>query len=258
MVIGFAILAVIIAFAGAVIWRTQMHYRRVEFIRTYSFPPGLFNKLAERRPGLARRDMALVSRGLRHFFLAYLNSGKEFVSMPSQVADDLWHEFILYTKHYDEFCRKAFGGFFHHSPAAVLSAQSKAGNAGLRRVWWHCCREENIDAVRPGRLPLLFALDAKLKIGDGFVYTPECAALKADGRSDVYCAGDFSSSSFDGGTSGFGEGAAEGGIGGSSGGGSTGGGADGGGSDGGSSDSGSSDSGGGGCGGGGCGGGGGD
>lgn len=237
MVVGYAIAGGVVALAGWIFWRSHVRYRRAEFIRRYAFPAGLFDKLAARRPGLERRDIALVSRGLRHFFLAYLNSGRQFVSMPSQVADDLWHEFILYTKNYDAFCRQAFGGFFHHSPAAVLSAEQKAGNAGLRRVWWHCCKEENINARNPSRLPLLFALDAKLQIANGFVYAADCAALRAGGRGDVYCGGDFSSSSIDGGTSGFGEGAAESGIGG--------------GSDGGSSDGGS------GCGGGGCGGGGG-
>ena len=52
-------------------------------------------------PGSGRKDSALVSQGLRQFFLAYLMSGKRFVSMPSQIADDLWHEFILYTRDYD-------------------------------------------------------------------------------------------------------------------------------------------------------------
>jgi len=39
--------------------------------------------------------------GLRQFFLAHLKSGRRYVSMPSQVADGLWHEFILFTKNYD-------------------------------------------------------------------------------------------------------------------------------------------------------------
>ncbi len=59
--------------------------------------------------------------------------------MPSQVADDLWHEFILYTRDYDAFCRRAFGGFLHHTPAVVLSEHRKS-NEGLRRVWWYCCK----------------------------------------------------------------------------------------------------------------------
>ena len=60
-------------------------------------------------------------------------SGKRHISMPSQVADDLWHEFILYTRDYDAFCRRAFGGFLHHTPAVVLSEHRKS-NEGLRRA----------------------------------------------------------------------------------------------------------------------------
>jgi hypothetical protein len=79
-------------------WRTL---RRAEFIRTFRWPRGLLERLEKHRPGFERKDSALVSRGLRQFFLAYLMSGKRHVSMPSQVADDLWHEFILYTREYD-------------------------------------------------------------------------------------------------------------------------------------------------------------
>jgi hypothetical protein len=89
-----------------------------------------------------------VSRGLRQFFIAHLMSGKRFVSMPSRVADDLWHEFILYTLDYKRFCRRAFGTFLHHTPAVVLS-ESRKSNEGLRRVWWYCCKYENIDPRHP-------------------------------------------------------------------------------------------------------------
>ena len=149
-------------------WQTL---RRAEFIRTFRWPRGLLERLEKHHPGFERKDSALVSRGLRQFFLAYLMSGKRHVSMPSQVADDLWHEFILYTRDYDAFCRRAFGGFLHHTPAVVLSEHRKS-NEGLRRVWWYCCKYENIDPVSPTRLPLLFALDSKLKIANGFVYHP--------------------------------------------------------------------------------------
>lgn len=45
----------------------------------------------------------------------------------------------------------------------VLSERRKS-NEGLRRVWWYCCKYENIDPVRPTRVPLLFALDSKANI----------------------------------------------------------------------------------------------
>ena len=178
--------------------------RRADFIRAYSFPKGLIERLQKRRPGLAAKDAQLVARALRQFFLAHLKSGRRFVSMPSQMTDDLWHEFILYTRNYDEFCRRAFGRFMHHTPAVVLGAD-RQGNAGLRRTWWHCCKEENINPRQPTRLPLLFAIDAKLGIADGFVYRPNCDALRAGGKGSVYCAGDFGSDSVDGGIDGFGD-----------------------------------------------------
>ena len=158
---------------------------------------------------MARKDSALVSRGLRQFFVAYLMIGKRHVSMPSQVADDLWHEFILYTREYERFCRRAFGGFLHHTPAVVLS-QHRRSNEGLRRVWWYCCKYENIDPVNPTRLPLLFALDSKLNIPDGFVYQPQCEELRKNGSGTAYCGGDFADSSVDGGTAGLGDGASGG------------------------------------------------
>jgi len=128
--------------------------------------------------------------------------------MPSQVTDDLWHELILYTRHYDSFCKKAFGGFLHHTPAVVLS-RDKQNNSGLRRIWWLTCREENINPRQPSRLPLLFAIDKKLNIADGFVYAPDCRGIRRNedtsSGSTPYCGGDFSSSDFDGSTDGFGD-----------------------------------------------------
>lgn len=197
-----AVIAVIALLYVLSAWRK---YRRAEFIRTYRWPAALLDHLEKRRPGLARKDSALVAQGLRQFFVAYLMSGKRYVSMPSQVADDLWHEFILYTREYDRFCRQAFGTFLHHTPATVLTRERRSSNEGLRRVWWHCCKYESIDPVNPSRLPLLFALDGKLKIPGGFVYHPNCDALRRGGGFGGQCGADFASSSVDGSTSGFGD-----------------------------------------------------
>jgi hypothetical protein len=209
------VLAFISIVVAATLYRKWAHLRRAEFIRTYRWTAGLLARLEKHRPGLARKDSALVSRGLRQFFIAYLTSGKRFVSMPSQVADDLWHEFILYTREYDAFCRRAFGEFLHHTPAVVLSEHRKS-NEGLRRVWWYCCKYESIDPVNPTRLPLLFALDAKLNIPDGFVYHPRCEELRKSGTGVTYCGGDFANSSIDGSSVGFGDGGGHGGHGGHS------------------------------------------
>jgi hypothetical protein len=146
--------------------------------------------------------------GLKQFFRAYHRSRYRQVAMPSQAVDDLWHEFILYTKAYDDFCRKAFGRFLHHTPAAVLRPQQKKTNEGLRRVWWQACREERIDPRAPATLPLLFAIDTNLAIPNGYRYVPDCGSVLTItvGVAIAQCGGDFSSTSFDGGTDGLGDG----------------------------------------------------
>lgn len=217
------ILAAIAGLVAIIIWQRYRRLARERFVRSYPLPRGLYDKLRKRRPELETKDCALIARGLRQFFLAYLQSGRKFVSMPSQAVDDLWHEFILYTRAYDAFCRQAFGGFLHHTPAVVLGAD-KQNNEGLRRVWWHACKEENIDPAKPLRLPLLFAIDAKLGIAGGFVYSPDCKALRGDGGGTVHCGAEFADSSVDGGTDGFGDSGSGGGDGGDGGGGCGGGG----------------------------------
>lgn len=190
-------------------WVRWRRAARAEYIRGYVFPKGLFEKLRKKRPELSLKDCQLVSHCLRQFFLTYLKSGFGYVSMPSQVTDDLWHELILYTKGYEAFCSRAFGRFLHHSPAIVLSSKSQA-NQGLRRVWWHACVAENINPKKPTRLPILFAIDAKLNISDGFRYLADCTGVrkrvdKAGDGGVTYCGGDFSCAEFDGTTDGFGD-----------------------------------------------------
>lgn len=202
---------VVIASVVAVIYfsRRQNTLRRESFIRSALLPRGLYAKLRDQHPALTEKQCQLVAQGLRQFFLAYLQGGRQSVSMPSQVADTLWHEFILHTREYERFCTRAFGQFLHHSPAVALSSV-RLGNEGLRRVWWHSCKQENINPRNASRLPLLFALDAKLKIANGFHYAADCSGLRkqnaGSGDTMIYCGSEFGDSRVDGGTDGFGDG----------------------------------------------------
>ena len=183
----------------------QQSAKREAYIRSFAFPQGILRKVHDKHPHLSQKELELASLGLRHFFLAYLKSSYQSVAMPSQVADDLWHEFILYTLKYENFCKQAFGRFLHHQPAEVLTNKIKS-NQGLRRVWQQSCAEEIINPRNPSRLPLLFALDSKLAIAGGFTYIANCtpARLAANQpptldanniRSVLYCGGDFSNGS---------------------------------------------------------------
>jgi len=205
----FVVATIALAVLALVLWQRQLALRREAYIRSFELPRGLFERLRRQRPELSAKDCQLIAHALRQFFLSHLKSGRRYVSMPSQVVDELWHEFILYTRHYEAFCRHAFGRFLHHTPAAVLG-DSRQSNAGLRRCFWWACRDENINPRQPSRLPLLFAIDGKLEIADGFRYVANCKALRAAGPDEsraraVYCGGDFGDAGFDGGTDGFGD-----------------------------------------------------
>lgn len=205
---GALIACAVLAVICAVLWQRQLALRRAAFIRRFELPKGLFDKLRAHHPALTEKDCRLVAQGLRQFFLAYLQSGRKYVSMPSRVADDLWHEFILYTKSYDAFCRRAFGRFLHHTPAVVLG-DARQSNEGIRRCWRHACLEENIDPRTPTRLPLLFALDGKLNVSGGFRYVADCSSLRRAGGSGnggsgvIHCGGDLSGAGADGATGGI-------------------------------------------------------
>jgi hypothetical protein len=97
----------------------------------------------------------------------------------------------------------------------------KSDNEGLRRVWWFSCLEENINPRKATRLPLLFALDRNLGVGDGFVYDLDCRrrpdAVLEGNAGGTQCAEAFGDSSFDGSTDGFGCGGGDPAFGGDSG-----------------------------------------
>lgn len=183
-------------------------WRRERFIREAPLPHFLQRKLREAYPHLAGRDVDLVERGLRQFFLACARSKRQFVAMPSQAVDAMWHEFILHTRAYRDWCQLALGWFLHHTPALTLGAQAQH-NDGLRRAWYWACRDEAIKPDAPSRLPLLFALDAKLGIANGFHYVPDCRDIKRKSEAGgdgggVYCGTSFSDGSYSGDADGFG------------------------------------------------------
>ncbi len=160
----------LIVIAPIIIFGQRQKAHRTHAIKTFPLPPGCMDKFRQHHPDLNDADCAQVELGLRQFFLAWLTCGTNFIAMPSQVVDDLWHEFILATRAYEQFCQQAFGKFLHHSPAATLSDANEIQN-GLRMCWQHVCVNDEIDPNKPTHLPRLFALDHQLNIENGFHYT---------------------------------------------------------------------------------------
>lgn len=217
----------VLAIIAAACLNAYVRWRRERVIREAPLPQFLKRKLRQAYPHLSHKDAELVERGLRQFFLACSRSRRQFVSMPSRAVDAMWHDFILHTQAYRDWCRLALGRFLHHTPAEAIGGDARR-NDGLRRAWYWSCRDEAINPRAPTRLPLLFALDAKLAIPDGLHYVPDCTDIerKAAGAATfTYCATEFSEGSAPGDADHFGgaEASTDGGDAGGSGGGDGGG-----------------------------------
>jgi hypothetical protein len=186
----------------------RIQLRRLErehFIRGYVFPTSLFESFQKSHRNLGEKDVQLVARALREYFIVYLRAGRSVIGMPSRVVDDLWHEFILATRTYQLFCQSAFGRFLHHIPATEASHDPRV-NAGMAVTWRLACLEENIRPRSPTRLPLLFAIDEKLAIPDGYTYSLNTMLAWGNPKSGVEggCAGASSSYNCGGGGHGCG------------------------------------------------------
>jgi len=185
---------VVVLMLGALIvaaiawWRSLLRSRTV-FIDAYPYGKFLDKRLAARRPELNEEQRQLVFDALREYFHLCREAKNRMVAMPSQAADDAWHEFILFTRQYRRFCADAFGRFLHHTPAEAMRTPIQAQD-GIKRAWHLACQREGIDPKAPQKLPLLFALDAMLGIVGGFVYQLDCMAVIYAGAvtGTGYCA----------------------------------------------------------------------
>lgn len=81
---------------------------RAPFLEKTVLSSQLFNDLT---------DYNLYFCELKKFLaLNYLYSDEPF-SMVNKQIDSLWHQFILFTREYQDFCNCYLGKFIHHSPS---------------------------------------------------------------------------------------------------------------------------------------------
>jgi hypothetical protein len=160
---------------------------REQFIDDYAFPPGIRQRVRKRYPHLTDDQLDLVFQALRDYFHLCRKAGRRLLAMPSQVVDVAWHEFILFTRNYQAFCRRALGRFLHHTPTEAMPDRTVASD-GIRRTWRLACLRDGIDPRSAAAVPLLFAIDRRLGIEDGFHYVLNCTQMVAAANADSYCA----------------------------------------------------------------------
>ena len=162
---------------------------RLDYIDSYYFPQRVRDNIIKKYPHLSTDDVEAVLEGLKEYFKVATIANGKFISMPSKVIDVAWHEFLLFTKQYEIFCKNAFGYFFHHHPSEGLDNPDKELNKGVILCWKIACKLEDIDPNNPSKLPLIFTIDKNLKIKDGFQYTFQAIDTLKSNISEASCGG---------------------------------------------------------------------
>lgn len=75
-------------------------------------------------PALAER---IMDQALGFLLLCGQNTSSKSYS-PSKQVDIGWHTFILYTREYQQFCKRVAGRFIHHEPSDVPGVDYGTGN----------------------------------------------------------------------------------------------------------------------------------
>lgn len=154
------------------------------FIDNYQYPDKIKKILKMTYPYLTNEDINIAIEGLKAYFKLYVIARRRIIVIPSRIIDRAWFEFMQSEEEYNKFCEKAFGFYLEQSPIGIMK-NGKASN-DLKIVWTLACDRENINPNIPNKLPLIFDLDLKLKINDGFLYTLNCLE-----KDKYYCAKDI-------------------------------------------------------------------
>jgi hypothetical protein len=187
------------------IWHRYSARLGASRIKQFVFPASIAKKVSAVYPHLTDAQTAIVINALREYFLVSLMANRRMVSMPSKVVDVAWHEFILFTRSYQQFCSSAFGRFLHHTPSEAMQTPTRAQD-GIKRAWRLSCKRQGIDPLTPQRLPLLFAIDGLLAIPDGYMYSLNCQSNSNYCASHIGCSSGCGGGSFEDGGSGDGDG----------------------------------------------------
>lgn len=63
------------------------------------------------------------------------------------VIDEMWHNFVLFTKEYTQFCKEYFGYYLHHGPATEAEElENRARFQGLQG-------KDRMEAVKDAKRP---------------------------------------------------------------------------------------------------------
>jgi hypothetical protein len=137
--------------------RRRAARRGERFIAEYEFPAYIWKRVRKRVPELDEEGLRLAELGLREWFICCAWRGRPVLGMPSRIVDEAWHEFILDSISYTDFCRQAFGGYLHHTPDEAMGTPMARALDDTVRAW-------DRSEMGRDRESVLWDLDEQLRI----------------------------------------------------------------------------------------------
>jgi hypothetical protein len=109
--------------------------------------------------------------------------------MPSLAVDTLWHEFILHTEDYQEFCRGAYGRILHHTPERSMEEDDAKllNEEAIGRTFAMACFDDGIRFPAMLALPILFSVDATLAMPGGQQWVLDCGKTHCVAQAPGRC-----------------------------------------------------------------------
>lgn len=85
-----------------------------EDVTAYQFP-ALVDRL-QKKLSLSKNDAEHLFKDMLMFLFLTGTNKSNIKYSPSDIIDEAWHMFLIFTREYAEFCQKYFGYFIHHRP----------------------------------------------------------------------------------------------------------------------------------------------
>ena len=89
-----------------VLWKKISNYRHDDLCRRFS-----------EKHKLSQEITSIIFTEMKRFIFISIISNE--VCSPSKIVDEMWHEFIMHTSHYRDFCNIFNSEFIDHTPSDI-------------------------------------------------------------------------------------------------------------------------------------------
>jgi hypothetical protein len=93
--------------------------------------PYLVEKLLKDRIVTSDSEARLLFREVKRYFYLTRSDQSRIWEMNSLRVDEVWHQFVLFTRQYFEFCNRYYGAYLPHSPSNAPEAPRNGSSEAL-------------------------------------------------------------------------------------------------------------------------------